>query len=298
MTIPFLLTEDVGNPPWTGCTFTVAVMMAAYGGIHLPHGITTDEHYALVRAAGMTVGNEGATLDDIQRGYLARYGVQAHVFSGSIVQLYALGDVYALVQGSYGALPVHYRRWDTGFTGIHAMGYIPKLNWLQDPLSNQRMIDAGWNGETITLPVLSAYALGFGGSVHALYLRANEFASGGSPANPTGGAMSTVVLNPAIVGTLTVKPDPAIRWVDLATGTLMGPPGVNFGHPIAVAGRISPPIGIEADGWQVTINGKPSFLLARNATYVPVPATDCSAAVKAATDPLNAKITAAKAALG
>ena len=183
---PHILTEDVAPAPFTGCTFCTAVMMAAYGGIPLPLGVTTDEHYALVRAAGMVVGHEGAKLDDIQRGYLARYGVAAHEFHGSIADLKALGEVYALVQGVYADLPVHYRRWDPGFAGIHAAGYIPKLAWWQDPLARQREIDAGFNGESMAMATLEKYALGFGGVIHALYLAADEFAAGAGPAQPGG----------------------------------------------------------------------------------------------------------------
>ena len=119
----------------------------------------------------------------------------------------------------------------------------------------------------------------------ALQANYGQWAAPGSagPAIPTEKPMSTVVLNPAIVGTLTVKPDPLIRWVDLATSTLMGPPGVNFGSPPAVAGRVSPAIGTEADGYQVTINGKASFMLSRNVTFTPAPKAD-SVAIAAAID--------------
>ena len=181
---PPLLSEDTGTPPWTGCTFCTAVMMASYGGISLPLGVTTAEHYALVRAAGKVPGHEAALLSDVQKGYAVRYGVQAHLFSGSIVDLKALGDVYALVQGNYADLPPHYRRWDPSFTGIHAAGYMPPIAWWQDPLARQREIMAGFNGESMAMGVLDAYALGYGGSIHALYLRANEFSSGAGPSDP------------------------------------------------------------------------------------------------------------------
>ena len=181
---PPLLSEDTGVPPWTGCTFCSAVMMASYGGISLPLGVTTAEHYALVRAAGKVPGHEAALLSDVQKGYAVRYGVQAHLFQGSIADLKALGDVYALVQGNYADLPPHYRRWDPSFTGIHAAGYMPPIAWWQDPLARQREIMAGFNGESMAMGVLDAYALGYGGSIHALYLRANEFSSGAGPSDP------------------------------------------------------------------------------------------------------------------
>jgi hypothetical protein len=126
----------------------------------------------------------------------------------------------------------------------------------------------------------------------------NAFIGGttAGPVVPIGGAMSTVILgtsslNPPIVGTLTVKPDPAIRWVDLATGTLMGPPGVNFGSPYAVVGTIDPPVGTESQGYQVTINGKASFMLSRNVTFTPAPKADSVAiAAAVAADRLKAKV--------
>ena len=104
---------------------------------------------------------------------------------------------------------------------------------------------------------------------------------GAGPAQP-GGTVSTVTLNqPIVAGTVALKPDPATRWVDLATSALMGPPSVNFGQPEAVAGTLHPPIGTEDQGYQVTINGKASFLLARNVVFSPTPVGDCSAEIAA-----------------
>lgn len=290
MTAPFLLTEDVGPPPYTGCTFVTAVMMARYGGIPLPLGVTTDEHYALVRAAGKSVGNEGATLDDIQRGYLARYGLHAHLFSGTIGDLKALGDVYALVQGVYADLPAHYRRWDLSFTGIHAAGYLVKSAWWQDPLVRQRDIGAGFNGESMTAGVLEHYALGFGGSIHALYLKANEFASSAGPAQPAGGSMYDFSLRSGSIGSVVVKADPAIRYILLKDGTQH--PAQNMVKALAIPITLHPPIPggpVGSDRSSAYLIGDDAAaVLATDVTFTPLPSAD-SASIAAAIAAHDAK---------
>lgn len=142
----------------------------------------------------------------------------------------------------------------------HSLAAYPSLgqdlNWIAD--WNPAPPGIGWDfwqyrGNPLDLDV-------FNGDRAAL----NALVAGGSNT-------STVTFNtPIVAGTLTVLPDPAIRWVDLATGQLMGP--LHLSAPIpAVAGTVSPGIGTETHGYQVTINGKPSFLLGRNVTFTPAP---------------------------
>ena len=295
---PPLLSEDTGVPPWTGCTFCSAVMMASYGGISLPLGVTTAEHYALVRAAGKVPGHEAALLSDVQKGYAVRYGVQAHLFQGSIADLKALGDVYALVQGNYADLPLHYRRWDPSFTGIHAAGYMPPIAWWQDPLARQREIMAGFNGESMAMGVLDAYALGYGGSIHALYLRANEFSSGGGPATPVPVMYDFSVL-PGPGGSLVLK-GPGHSYLKLSDGTqhACGDPAAFGTRRPAYPVKISPPLppdpknpGDRATGYLIGTDA--AFLLASDVVFTPDSTVDCTAA----TAPLEAKIKNAQEAL-
>lgn len=277
-THPPILTEDTGNPPYTGCTFCTAVMMAKYGGIPLPLGLTTDEHHALVKSAGLVVGHEAAKLTDVQRGYQHRYGVQAHLFRGNITALARLGPAYALVQGRYGSLPVHFRRWDLGFTGIHAAGVILPDLWWQDPLATQRMIDAGFTGEPISLADLNTYALGFGGSIHALYLKQDEFAASGGPVSP-GGPVYEFTYRPLgatgapLTASITVV-GPGHSYLLLKDGS-MHPIAAGTKRAFAVGITLSPPIpgGLPGEDRKSAwlIGDEAAAVLAKDVTAVLLP---------------------------
>jgi len=267
---PPLLSEDTGTPPFTGCTFCSAVMMGSYGGISLPFGVTTAEHYALARAAGKMPGRESATLADIQVGYQKRYGVQAHLFAGNINDLKALGDVYALVQGVYSDLPIHYRRWDPSFTGIHAAGYMPPIAWWQDPLARQREIMAGFNGESMAMGVLDAYALGYGGSIHALYLRANEFSSGAGPADPVEEMKYNFAVLPGPSGSFITGSDPLISYINLETGITTRAPNTHYSiaHPIRLDTPV-PGTGDRQTAYLVGPAGEAVAVLATDGKFTP-----------------------------
>lgn len=107
-------------------------------------------------------------------------------------------------------------------------------------------------------------------------------------------------LRPGPGGSLVVKSDPAIRYLNLADGTLHAAAGMV--KAIAWPITIKPPLGGGAPGADRSsgylIGDDAAFVLASDVTFVPHPApADCTSAVKAATDPLKAKIAAAQEAL-
>ena len=145
---------------------------------------------------------------------------------------------------------------------------------------------------------LNGQAIGGGAVDFDAALKANygqwDPPPGAGPAQPVD-AVSTVILTPGPSGKLTPKADPAIRWMDLATGKYMGPPSATFGTPAAWPGIVTPPFpGGRNAGFQCTIDGRAAFFLAENVTFTPTPGVDCTAAIAAATAPLQAKIAAAQ----
>lgn len=150
-------TEREPGGRWTDCTWASGVMLAneAYGAKALPQ--TRREYEALRAASGDLVG--GSNTDDLKRGMTARYGWEpaTTVLTWAQLKSQPVGTAWA-VQGLYGRLTTHLRRWDPTFTGAHCTMVVKygagKWKWF-DPLATQ-----GYAGEDISEADLERYFSG------------------------------------------------------------------------------------------------------------------------------------------
>lgn len=271
---PPLLTER-DEPLVRDCAWAAMVMLAWWAG--QPVTVGRPEREALARAGGFPEGEEATDWTGLQHGTTVRYGWAAHYLEGTWAEVLALpADAYLVLFGRYGALPVHFRRWDT-FTGLHALGYRPSDGWWQDPEATRPAIAAGFQGETIPGPAARAYAEGWpDGHVHALWMQREE-----------------LTVNRLPIGNLT----PGVT-VDLAKGAqLYSAPDVAY-RTMAAASTGIPTLFYTGTGY-VAIKWAGELVLVKSAVVKvnPAPAPpplDCTAAVTAAVAPLQAKIDAAR----
>jgi hypothetical protein len=121
------------------------------------------------------------------------------------------------------------------------------------------------------------------------------------PVGPdTGVDMQSFTLLPGPSGTLTYKTDSTdYAYLRLADGTLHKvPPGYGPKHPAYPVKLLTPLPGVGDRSTGYLIGVEAAFALKSDVVFTPDPVTDCTAAVKAATDPLNARIHAGVTALG
>jgi len=117
--------------------------------------------------------------------------------------------------------------------------------------------------------------------------------------NQPGDEMASFTLLPGPAGTVTVK-GAGHAYLRLADGSLHPVPDGFSKHPAYPVKLLTPIPGGSGDrATGYLIGDEAAFLLATDVTFVADPtSTDCTAAVKAATEPLTAKIAAARTALG
>lgn len=297
------------------CAWASLVMLLNKGTLgSFPTTRATRE--ALARAAGKPEGQEAAAPADLVRGAAARYGIglRASYTTGGTLLAALRPGVGAAVMGFYAKLPARLQRFDNHFAlqgsnSYHCVYVERRQNgqiWWIDPLFHG---ESGYRGEYVSEAVLTGFTCGYGHAAWYVALGQGSIStSQAGPAQPIGEAVSVVHLSGGPSGVLTVKNDPAIRWIDLATSERRGP--FDHGMPFGVPGTVEPPVpggAVGEDrktGYQCEINGRPSFFLKSNVTLAPVvvpvpvpaPAPDCSA-VTAALAAMTARVEAGRKAL-
>ena len=163
MTYTQVHVSEVPDNPVVECTWATGLELARaalYGTSKEPPATTTEREQLRIAGGGSDV--RGANYDQLAAGCQHRYGwspAVSAVFPAAPAKGYFIG-----VQGLYGALPAHYRRWDANFTGGHSAvvyNLDGTLMWC-DPLAPWSTHGAGgvvspWQGEPIAWGVVSAY---------------------------------------------------------------------------------------------------------------------------------------------
>lgn len=145
---------------WEDCTFVSGLEWWRATG-H-PEVEATHSEAERLRCAAGEPPTGGTSIPDLQRGIANRYGGDTPAPRFAKGLRLKLGEV-AVVQGLYGALPAHYRRWDTGFTGPNSkhavIVFYDSLTtvWWCDPLAPE----GEYQGERMTYADLDKFTGGF-----------------------------------------------------------------------------------------------------------------------------------------
>jgi len=279
--------SEQGEAKWRDCTQASYLMCLVYGGAKIPNVNTVSERERFEDSEGLPESQQEQGLVGYGRCDIASqklYGVTAHAATeAELPGLLTTPGVAIALTGNGAGLP-GVRDYPSGFTGNHSVTFVPigggKLN-VYDPLAPM------WYDPVTTTvaPILAWHRrLTYGQDVR--YVRKDEFTE--EPMTKPLGTPTGI----ARVGT-----DEHIRGL---TPVTFAPIAIPLGYDLVTYGELTIP-GFDIDGsgyskvWRVALNGE-TYLLQRNATFTPIGA-DPTAAVAAAVAPLNAKISAAKAAL-
>lgn len=156
---------------WEDCTWASGIMFgnAIHGRSVYPS--TQREYEALRKASGDTMDG-GSNLTDLRKGMLSRWGWTGSLPSRpSFANLWAAlkPGVGAVVQGSMGSVPVHFRRWDLAFGANGKLA--PHAVYAQREDSQDRVwwmnpqAPKGYAGEWMSKKDLESYYGGFAGQV-------------------------------------------------------------------------------------------------------------------------------------
>lgn len=320
MSCNFLTETD--ESPWRDCLYASGVMLAWDAGRSLPYGLSKAEREAL-ESSDDRPDEQGGTLEDLMTGFRRRYGwtplLRKEQANAGFLSGLSGGSVVTIL---YSALPVHYQRWDTSFAGTgplsrHAVnvrrsssvdgstrsGYL----WLRDPLGR-----GDYCGEWITeADILRAANARNGGaktvdSIQAVVVRPPDNAGDAMAglrlqldATNTPTAPWTSFYRAKVRGTkhaaVCVSDKSYLAVADgldlgiVQVGSLLAPLEAQVGQP-PIAGDRTSIVAVD-----IKNGSKPAeqyVLLRSDVTLTPwtPPATDCTAAVAAATVPLNAQI--------
>jgi len=157
--VPVLVSEREPTTPWNDCTWASGTMFgnAETLGIYPPKRAT----YEALRAASGDLGF--SNMADLVKGMTKLWGWTGKVVGtwAALESALASKGAATIVQGMYGALPTHYRRWQPNFLGPHAV-YVQRLStslWIEDPLALW-----GYSGEVISLADVKSFFTGLGGA--------------------------------------------------------------------------------------------------------------------------------------
>lgn len=218
--------------------------------------------------------------------------------STDTMEVLLLGGKGFAIVGNYHDIPLHYQRWDPAFAATNPAGHATyiqvdgpagrrwslrdgKYVWWMDPLATP-----DYPGEWMELATMFAF---LNGNTNAYGGEGTAVATGGGPAHPIGG-------NPVLAITSQVA-----GFCTLTVGKQLYDLNAKPLERVSGGGIVPSPFasgGFRAV--EVTVGPTLQLVLIKttDTTFVPGTTTDCSAAVAAATAPLNARITAAKTALG
>lgn len=163
-------TEREPDGSWEDCTWCSGICLGNAAHEAKVYPPTQAEYEALRKASGDTMVG-GSSLRDLQAGMLARWGWTGHLLvrpTWSLVWSALKPNVGAVVQGSMGSIPVHYRRWDPDFGASgrlapHAFYVQREANedrvWLINPQAPR-----GYAGEWLAKRDLERYFKGLPGA--------------------------------------------------------------------------------------------------------------------------------------
>lgn len=283
---------------WEDCTMDSAIEFAR---LTFRRSIpSTHREAEALRAASGEDPLGGTGIDDVIRGFKARYG-----WTSGYTQVSGFADLWtalkpgtaAIAQGKTGAFPAGHRlrRFDADFTGGHAV-LVVRLDsqervWWCDPLAPE----GSYQGEWVTKAELSTYVRAFAGS----HLTA--------PLLPVEADMPTLTTyQPGY--TITVKATSNIRSTPyVQSGNLLRTIAAGATEKWTIVGAVKGGVDAESgsDVWYARwANGRWEYTAKANVTSgptapvgtAPVDTTpfdqaDIDAAVKAATDPLKTQVT-------
>jgi len=168
MTIPAAISQHIHvterEPgPWVECTWTAGLEW--YRLNHDPKAPATSAEREALRVAGGGSDTSGASIADLRRGIIARYGyTPPAAISGFSVLWNAVNGRIAAVQGSMKAFGStdHYSRFDPNFDGGHAVFIYRPLNedrvWWCDPEAPVGTYQGEWMSKANLQKFVSAFA--------------------------------------------------------------------------------------------------------------------------------------------
>jgi hypothetical protein len=267
------------------CVAASGIDIGRGAGLTMPVGRV--EREALRVASADTQG--GMDLVHLANGMEKRYGHRPRA-SHDWAYVAAHPERWFVCIGQYTTLSAHLRRWQPNGSFLHACAFGPGTTatnrWWANPLAPPT-----YNGEVISLVQLRKYMATF--NYEALSFAEDEFKE------VTDMGLEFNLL-PGPSGSLVVT-TPGTYYVTVADAVHHGPIAPPFPKALAYPVKLTKPLdkypGDRQTGY--LIGATAAFLLASNVKFTPnPPLNDCTAAVEAATKPLEARISAAKTALG
>lgn len=281
--------EREADGRWEDCTWASGVMLAneAYGDIVHPH--TQAEYEALRDASGdvPTPDSPGSGIKDLLKGFAERYGwIPRRLYGFAPVADSPVGTAL-VIAGLYAKLPARLR-W-TNFTGAHAFAIVkiaegPAGWWVLDPLAPQ-----GYAGEAATEAELRAFYQGISGAWAVAVTVGERSSMNPDTLQPVAVCDVTgtgpVYAAPTGTAVLTSSGGSAFSSFGPATGIRL------YAMPVSPGSRAAVLIDrMSGSGTAFAIG----YIDGSRITKIRIPGVDCTAAVKTATDPLNAKIAGMK----
>ena len=163
--LPAFQTERDEPPPWDDCTRRSVGMLVDW----MTRGQIVTNGEGIPATGGGTPGKGATDLATSAAWVKTTYGLDIgclYAQPPTFTQLQHL-DGGMVIQGSYGAVPAPYDRWDPTFTGGHAVFAYHDADgfFVMDPLGDPAQ---GYKGEVWPDAVVQAYAFGLSGSQSVL----------------------------------------------------------------------------------------------------------------------------------
>ena len=278
---------------WEDCAFDTAVEWARV--THDSKIPATHVEAEALRAASGLGPSGGATIDRVRQGLTARYGFAGTKAVGFTALWAALvPGTAACVQGSMGAFPLGHslRRHLPSFAGIHQVTAF-RLDatdrvWWCDPLG-----PAGtYNGEWVSKAQLAAYVNAFAANGHTVApLQEDSVTTIELTPFPEGPRLFSIAAGATVHGYSPGSSTP-VKTQTFPTGSSASAKGI----AVITQVPIRAPQGTFYPGFDGVF--KDLYIPISEVTLAPAPAApalDCTAAVKAAVDPLKVEVESFKA---